>query len=131
MNNHRRWSMMFLGAAIFNFLIGGSILFASGWSYRLGYLGDAPGSTLRFWGDFGFAVVLVGVGYAIVAADITKNRGIVWLGVFAKLFDVVVITWRWSEGIARPLALLPAAVDGAFVILFVLFLRTGIGKGAK
>ena len=27
MNTHRRWSMMFLGAAIFNFLIGGSILF--------------------------------------------------------------------------------------------------------
>ena len=82
MNNHPRWSMMFLGAASFNFLIGGSILFASGWSYRLGYLGDAPGSTRRFWGDFGFA-------------------------------------------------LLPAAVDGAFVILFVFFLRTGIGKGAK
>ena len=122
-----RWSMMFVGAAAFNFLMGGPIFFASGWSYRLAYVGDTPDSTLRFWGDFGFAVLLIGVGYAIVARDVTRNRGIVWLGILAKLFDVVAISSRWMHGIARPLALVPAAIDGSFVLLFVLFLRTGIG----
>jgi hypothetical protein len=51
-----------------------------------------------------------------------------WLGILAKLFDVVAISLRWTGGIARPLALMLAAIDGAFVVLFILFLRTGIGK---
>ena len=121
---------MFLAAAAFNFLIGGPIFFASSWSYRLAYLGEPPETTLRFWGDFGFAVLLIGIGYWIVSLDVTRNRGLVWLGILAKLFDVVAISLRAANGIARPLALLPAAVDGAFVVLFVLFLRTGIGKKA-
>ncbi len=124
----RRWAAMFYAAAGFNFLIGGPILFASAWSYRLAYYGEAPASTLRFWGDFGFAVLLIGAGYAIVARDVFSNRGLVWLGVFAKLFDVVVLSWRFTEGVARPMALVPAAIDGLFLVLFVWFLRTGIGK---
>lgn len=126
--NPKRWSQMFLAAAAFNFLTGGSIFFASRWSYQLTYFGDSPESTLRFWRDFGFAVLLIGVGYWIVSRDVTRNRGIVWLGVFAKLFDVVALTWRWAAGIAVPISLLPAAADGVFMILFILFLRTGLGK---
>ncbi len=122
---------MFLAAAGFNFLMGGPIFLASNWSYRLAYVGEPPESTLRFWGDFGFAVLLIGVGYWMVSRDITKNRGIVWLGIFAKLFDVVALSWRWADGIARPIVLLPAAVDGAFVILFILFLRADIGKSEQ
>ena len=125
--NPRRWSLIFLAAAGFNFLMGGPIWLASRWSYGLAYFGEAAESTVRFWGDFGFAVVLIGVGYWMVSRDVTRNRGIVWLGIFAKLFDVVALSWRWAEGIARPIVLLPAMVDGAFVILFILFLRSGIG----
>jgi len=129
--NPKRWSLVFLAAAAFNFLTGGSIFFAPGWSYRLAYFGESPESTLRFWGDFGFAVLLIGAGYWIVSRDVTKNRGLVWLGVFAKLFDVVVLSWRWADGIARPIVLLPAAVDGVFMILFILFLRIGSGKSGR
>jgi hypothetical protein len=118
----KRWSLMFVGAAIFNFLIGIPIFLTPGWSYNLAYVGDSSDSTLRFWSDFGFAVILIGIGYAIIAFDVSKNRGIVWLGIFAKLFDVVTITWRWAHGIvralARALALAPATVDGLFIILF-------------
>jgi hypothetical protein len=129
--NAKRWSLMFVAAAGFNFLMGGPIFLASQWSYRLAYSGESSESTLRFWGDFGFAVLLIGVGYWIVSRDITKNRGIVWLGIFAKLFDVVALSSRWAGEVARPIVLLPAAVDGAFVILFVWFLRTGIGKSEQ
>jgi len=126
--NLTRWQLTFLAAAGFNFMMGGPIFLASQWSYRLAYFGEPSDSTLRFWGDFGFAVLLIGVGYWIVSRDVSKNRGIVWLGVFAKLFDVVALSGRWAEGIARPSVLLPAAIDGAFVVLFILFLRNGAGK---
>jgi hypothetical protein len=126
-DSRERWSLMFLFAALFNFAMGGPIFFLPTWSYRVAYIGEASAGTLRFWGDFGFAVLLIGVGYWIVSRGVTKNRGLVWLGIGAKLFDVVALSTRWASGIARPIVLAPAAVDGAFVILFVLFLRTGIG----
>ncbi len=78
--------------------------------------------TLRFWRDFGVAVVIIGVGYFFVSRDIAANRGLVWIGIFAKLFDVVVLTFRFAIDAAAPLVLLPALIDGAFVVLFVLFL---------
>jgi len=127
--NLKRWSLTFLAAAGFNFLMGGPIFFAPHWSYRLAYIGEPAESTLRFWGDFGFAVLLIGVGYWIVARDVTRNRGIVWLGILAKAFDVVALSWRWSRGEAHPIVLLPAAVDGAFAVLFILFLRAKISQG--
>ena len=120
-----RWALLFFAAAAFNFGTGGPIFFAPGWSYRLAYLGEADAGTLRFWGDFGFAVLLIGVGYGILALDVRRNRGIVWLGILAKLFDVIVLTLRWGDGTAHSIVLIPAAIDGTFVLLFVLFLVNG------
>lgn len=114
MMSPKRWSLMFLAAAGFNFAMGRPIFLASAWSYRLAYFGDVHESAVRFWGDFGFAVLLIGVGYWILSRDVTRNRGIVWLGIFAKMFDVAVLSWRWADGLARLIVLLPAAVDGAF-----------------
>ncbi|GGV81422.1 hypothetical protein GCM10010294_55040 [Streptomyces griseoloalbus] len=39
----------------------------------------------------------------------------------AKLFDVVNLTTLYAWGIARPLVLVPAAIDGAFAIAFMRF----------
>jgi len=127
----KQWSLMFLAAALFNFAMGGPIFLASTWSYRLAYLGDVQESAVRFWGDFGFAVLLIGVGYWILSRDVTKNHGIVWLGIFAKMFDVIVLSWRWASGLARPIVLLPATVDGAFAVLFILFLLSGRRQPAR
>ena len=119
----KHWALLFLAAGLFNFCMGGPIFFAPGWSYQLAYIGEADPAALRFWSDFGFAVLLIGVGYFIVAVNVDKNGGIVWLGIFAKLFDVIVLTVRWSDGLAHAIVLFPAAIDGAFVLAFVLFLR--------
>jgi hypothetical protein len=117
------WTLLFVATGIFNFCMGGPIFFAPGWSCQLAYYIDpADAATLRFWGDFGFAVLLIGVGYIFVALDIDKNIGIVWLGIFAKLFDVIVLSVRWSEGLAHAIVLFPAAIDDSFVLAFVLFL---------
>jgi hypothetical protein len=120
--DRKSWTVLFVTAGIFNFCMGGPIFFAPGWSYQLAYLDTADSATLRFWSDFGFAVLLIGVGYFMVAVNVDKNIGIVWLGILAKLFDVIVLTLRWSEGLAHALVLIPVAIDGAFVLAFVLFL---------
>ncbi|HEY7033789.1 MAG TPA: hypothetical protein VH482_20805 [Thermomicrobiales bacterium] len=119
------WSRMFVAAAVFNFAIGVPILVARRWSYDLAYSTPLPADdtmTLKFWGDFGFAVVLIGVGYYLVSRDVGANRGLVWLGIGAKLFDVVVLTYRWATDLANPIVLLPALIDGIFVLLFAAFL---------
>ena len=121
----RRWRAMFVAAALFNFAIGVPIILFPGWTYGVAYVppvaaGDAV--ALRFWGDFGYAVTIIGAGYLLVARDPAQNRGLVWVGVAAKLFDVMTLTSRFATGLARPVALLPALIDGAFVILFLLFL---------
>ena len=118
------WALFFFAAAAFNFCMGGPIYFLSDFSYALAYLGPADASTLRFWGDFGFAVMLVGAGYAMVGFNVDANRGIVWLGIFAKAYDVINLTLRWKLGLAHTLVLLPALIDGAFGVFFIIFLLT-------
>jgi hypothetical protein len=123
--SNERWSRMFVAAAIFNFIIGIPILVAHKWTYELAYSVPLPADdkmTLKFWGDFGFAVVLIGVGYYLVSRDVTVNHGLVWLGIGAKLFDVFVLSYRYFDDVANAIVLLPAAIDGLFVLLFALFL---------
>ncbi len=76
---------------------------------------------IRLWADFGFAVLLIGFGYQLVSRDVSKNRGIVLLGIIAKLFDVVNLAMLFLLGIARPIVLLPALSDAIFVVLFLVF----------
>lgn len=122
-NSTRRWSRLFLVAALFNYAIGLPILLAAHWSYNLCYLptiGRDP-MAIRLWADFGFAVLLIGFGYQLVSRDVSKNRGIVLLGIIAKLFDVVNLAMLFLLGIARPIVLLPALSDAIFVVLFLVF----------
>ena len=67
-------------------------------------------------------MLLIGLGYAIIALDVDRNRGIVWLGIVAKLFDMIALPLRWLEGLAHPIVVIPAAIDGAFCLGFVWFL---------
>jgi hypothetical protein len=121
-NTRLRWTVFFTLAAAFNFSMGGPIFFASAWSYSVAYAGPPDPAAIRFWGDFGYAVLLIGLGYAIIALDVDRNRGIVWLGIVAKLFDMIVLPLRWLEGLAHPIVVIPAAIDGAFCLGFVWFL---------
>jgi hypothetical protein len=119
---NNRWVWFFVLAAGFNFCTGGAIFFHPGWSYSIAYIGLPDDSTLRFWSDFGFAVLLVGLGYLIIALDLDRGQGIAVLGVIAKLFDVIVLPTRWIEGLAHGIVIVPAAIDGLFCIGFILYL---------
>lgn len=64
--NSQFWQRMFWVAALFNFSMGGPIMLAPQWSYTLAYLPlltDNNSIALKFWEDFGFSVLLIGVGY--------------------------------------------------------------------
>jgi hypothetical protein len=127
------WSRLFLVAALFNYVIGFPILLLRHWTFDVSYL-EAVGRdplALRLWADFGFAVVLIGYGYQIIARDVDRNRGIVILGIGAKLFDVINLSTLYAWGLARPIVLIPAAIDGLFTISFIVFLRSWPAPPAK
>ncbi|WP_340114848.1 hypothetical protein [Maribellus mangrovi] len=124
-NKERFWSRIFRSAAIFNFAMGLPIFLFPLWSNQVAYLTQNidVANTYRFWRDFGFTVVVIGIGYYIVSLDITKNRGIVWLGIIGKLYDVSILSYRFIIGIAGAFVLVPVIVDAIYVLLFILFLR--------
>src|SRR5258706_15970769 len=108
MRTSKPWSLMFYAAAAFNFAMGVPTIVFPEWSYAIAYKGHTTPELLRFFSDFGVCVVLIGVGYAIVGRDPTRNRGIVVLGILAKLFDVFTLTTRWRTGLANTFVLFPA-----------------------
>ena len=123
MLNAKLWSKIFLAAALFNYAMGLPIYFATEWTYELVYteaVSRAP-MALSLWADFGLMVLLIGFGYQIISYDVTQNRGIVLLGIFAKLFDVITLGYRYLIDLANFIVLIPAFIDGIFVVLFVIF----------
>jgi hypothetical protein len=130
--NERLWSWMFLAAALFNFVIGFPIMAAREWTFAVAFAPEvarSAGIATDLWADFGYCVALIGFGYLVVAFDTSRNRALVWLGIFAKAFDVVVLTWRFVAGVTRPIVLVPAGIDAAFLILFACFLHATRRRG--
>lgn len=117
------WTKVFFGAALFNYAMGLPIFFATEWTYELVYTETITREpmALSLWADFGIMVILIGYGYQIVSQDVSKNKGIVLLGIFAKLFDVVTLTYRYVIDIAHVIVLVPAFVDAVFMVLFIIF----------
>lgn len=127
----KRWRMLFVIAALFNFVIGVPIILFRHWSFDLAFRDEvaaAIGFAPHLWADFGVFITLIGLGYLFIASDPPRQRMLVWLGVLAKGFDVVVLSWRAFMEIANPIVLLPAAIDGVFMILFLLFLHKVPGR---
>ena len=70
-----------------------------------------------------WAVVFVfGIGYYFVSRDPQKNRGIVWMGIIAKLAFFFTALTYYPKKIITLLAMLLCFGDFVFSILFALFL---------
>ncbi len=76
-----------------------------------------------FFKVFMLAVVIFGVGYCSVAADLTKNRVVIWLGIIAKLILFAIFTWCFIIGQATFLAFSTLFGDFLWALLFFRFLQ--------
>jgi hypothetical protein len=70
-----------------------------------------------------FSVFLFGIGYYIVSRDITRNRGIVYLGIILKSFFFFYMTYHFILGNVTFMMQGVVAGDLLFVILFFIFLH--------
>ncbi len=72
--------------------------------------------------SFLFLVANLGIGYFIVSMDISKNHGIVVIGILAKLGYFLICLIYFIIGDVDILTLLFSSVDILFSILFIEFL---------
>jgi hypothetical protein len=126
------YSRMFLFAGLWNLAIGMTGACAMDFSVALFF---GPGAvTGDFIAAMSFrlfmvAIVTFGVGYCLVSRDLASNRGIVWLGLACKVILFVLFYYYFFTGRATILAALTVTGDGAWSVLFGIFLyQTGNGR---
>jgi type III secretory pathway component EscU len=67
-------------------------------------------------------VFVIGIGYWWVSQDISRNREIVKLGIYAQSSVFVVLAYQILVGNVHPFYLIPGVIDLIFAMLFGLFL---------
>ena len=118
----KAWRVFFVLAALLNFF--GGIM---GWLSFAKQLTDAgfPAPNYPFFAQTLFlAVIIFGIGYLMVAADPLRHRGIVWLGLLAKIAGMAMTWWAVSLGQVpqEPYAVQPFFADLPWAIGFAIFL---------
>jgi len=111
---------LFYVSAIFNWVAALTLLFGDSF---LRSLTDTeitfdPLSKQLFCG----CVAVFGIGYWIVARDISRNRGLVWIGIIGKLMVISVLYAHAIAGSAPYSLASLSLVDLVFTGLFVEFL---------
>ncbi len=116
------WKLIFWVAAIFNFAVGLPMLLAP--EVLLPAIGQALPDDLLMIRLAALLIVVLGIGYGMVARDPAANRPILWLGVLGKAPIPLLV---WISGGAAALsssAFVLSLGDLAFAALFLLFLLT-------
>lgn len=116
------WTVIFVVAALFNFAVGLPMLLAP--DVMLASLGQPIPDDLLMTRLASLLIVVLGIGYAMVARDPVANRPILWLGVIGKAPIPLLV---WLSGGAAALsssAFLLSLGDLAFATLFLLYLLT-------
>ncbi len=124
-NMSKWWSIMFIIAAAVN-IIGAVWLLLNPENSGLLMYGSKivfDNSAARINNQaFLFFVIVFGIGYAFVAKNPSKNRGIVWIGIMGKLYYFTASGLHFKSGLVTSAAFAGSFVDLAFAILFMLFL---------
>ncbi len=123
------WRAMFFSAAIFNWVVGVSLMFdSSGLAASMGI--EAMRYDALYSPVLGWLVIAFGLLYFAVSRDLAQNRTIVWVGALGKA-GTVVLTWAaWLRGEAPVSLAMLVAVDVIYTLLFVWFLATRRGTQA-
>lgn len=117
---------MFLFGAVFNLLVGFIGIFFYAFSVELFFGSRALTDSLVaavFFRLFMGAVIVFGIGYYLVSRDLSKNRGIVWLGAASKLLISSVLGGLAIAGMASWTVILTLVPDSIFMVLFFVFLQ--------
>jgi hypothetical protein len=123
---------MFFVGALWNLMVGLGNLTLFKTSVRLLFGKEAVTRAvvatlpLRF---FYTAVAIFGWGYYMVSRDLKSNRGIVWMGITAKVIIFSAFAWYYRLRKIGILALLAGCVDLVFTAGFALFLWDTRKKG--
>jgi hypothetical protein len=120
MNNPMTWKYIFQLKAAINWIEALALLFADRWIREL--LGEKPLTNPEYLQLFVVLVFVIGIGYWWVSQDISRNREIVKLGIYAQCSVFVVLAYQTLVGNVHPLYLMPGVIDLIFAILFGLFL---------
>ena len=113
---------LFYSAAILNWCAAVLLFPPSGLARWLGLLplaGNGLFDQIALMAIFGF-----GIGYALVAYDPPRNRGIVVLGALLKVAVVAIIYAHWLFGDANVRMALLVTGDLIYAALFLKYLRT-------
>ncbi|HRD28884.1 MAG TPA: hypothetical protein PLO65_11340 [Caulobacter sp.] len=116
----RIWKLVFMVAALFNFAVGLPMLLAP--EAMLAQLGQPVPDDLLMTRLASLLIVVLGIGYGMVARDPAANRPILWLGVLGKAPIPLLV---WLSGGAAALAssaFMLSLGDLAFAALFLVFL---------
>ena len=114
------WKIFFIAAALFNFAAGVPLLVAPHENLALMHL--PPVADVMYHQVTGLLIICFGVGYGLVAGDLTSNHGIVWLGVAGKAGVIFLMAQAYSAGAIPFQAFAIALGDLAFVLGFIAFL---------
>ncbi|MBD0390141.1 MAG: hypothetical protein ICV54_27465 [Nostoc sp. C3-bin3] len=120
MNNPMTWKYIFQLKAAINWIESLALLFADRWIREL--LSEKPLTNPEYLQLFVVLVFVIGIGYWWVSQDISRNREIVKLGIYAQCSVFVVLAYQTLVGHVHPLYLIPGVIDLVFAILFGLFL---------
>ena len=111
---------LFVAGAIWNWLAALSLTLGYKWYFPL-FKMDLPQYPVFLILFLGLAFVF-GIGYYWVSRDITKNHGIVKMGIIGKVFVFVVLLSAGMKGQVAWALVGGGAVDLAFAVLFIDFL---------
>jgi hypothetical protein len=120
MNNPMTWKYIFQLKAAINWIESLALLFADRWIREL--LGEKPLTNPEYLQLFVVLVFVIGIGYWWVSQDISRNREIVKLGIYAQCSVFVVLAYQTLVGNVHPFYLIPGVIDLIFAIIFGLFL---------
>ena len=118
----RIWKIIFALAAAFNFMVGLPLLLAP--EAMLAGLGQTVPDDLLMTRLAALLIVVLGIGYGMVARDPVVNRPILWLGVLGKA-PIPLLVWLGGGAAALSSSTFILSLgDLGFAALFLLFLLT-------
>ena len=114
------WKYIFQLKAVINWVESVFLLLSDQWIRQ--WLGEQPLTNPEYAHLFLVLVFIIGIGYWWVGNDISNNRNIVKLGIYAQYSVFFVLAYHTLLGKLHPFYLISGVIDLVFAILFSVFL---------